>query len=127
MSPPFSIDPLGTPGVPVTRAPGAAPPAGRAPATTPAATFAGALQDAQTGDRADVIPAAPPPELAAQILEAQRVGRELHERGRELHFALDGGRVRIQVRDLDGNVLKEVPPARALEIAGGADPSAELA
>jgi flagellar protein FlaG len=124
MSPPFDIGPIGTPGVPTTRPGGPASPAGRAPAAPPAAAFAGALQDAQKADRADVIPAAPPPELRAEVLAAQRAGRELHERGRELHFELDGGRLRIEVRDLDGNVLKELPPGRALEIAGGADPDA---
>jgi hypothetical protein len=68
---------------------------------------------------ADTFPASPPPELRAEILAAQRVVQELHERGRELHFEMADGRLRIELRDLDGNVLKTIPPSHALEIAGG--------
>ena len=40
----------------------------------------------------------------------------------ELHFSKDSetGRVVIQVRDLDGNVLKTIPPSRALDVMSGA-------
>jgi len=69
--------------------------------------------------RVDGIPASPPPALRVEILAAQRVIAELQARGRELHFELTDGRVRIEVRDLDGNVLKEIPPSRALEITAG--------
>jgi hypothetical protein len=43
----------------------------------------------------------------------------MHARGRTLHFAMDGPRVRIEVHDLDGNVLKQIPASRALEVATG--------
>jgi hypothetical protein len=85
-------------------APGAAPQAG--PGTAAAASV-------------DTFPVSPPPELGAQMLAAQRVVRDLYERGRELHFEMTDGRLRIELRDLDGNVLKTIPPSHALEIAGG--------
>jgi hypothetical protein len=67
----------------------------------------------------DTIPASPPPGLRAEILAAQRAVHDMHERGRELHFEMAEGRLRIELRDLDGNVLKTIPPSAALEIAGG--------
>ena len=68
---------------------------------------------------ADTFPSSPPPELREEVLAAQRVVQDLYERGRELHFDLTDGRLRIELRDLDGNVLKTIPPFQALEIAGG--------
>jgi hypothetical protein len=67
----------------------------------------------------DAIPASPPPELREEMLAAQRAVQDMHERGRELHFEMAEGRLRIELRDLDGNVLKTIPPSHALEIAGG--------
>ena len=42
---------------------------------------------------------------------------------RELHFSHDkeSGRVIIEVRDLEGNVLKTIPPSKAMDILSGAD------
>jgi hypothetical protein len=67
----------------------------------------------------DAVPASPPPEVREQILAAQRAVQDMHERGRELHFDMTGGRVRIELRDLDGNVLRTIPGSEALEIASG--------
>ena len=67
----------------------------------------------------DAIPASPPPEVLRQILAAQRAVQDMHERGRELHFEMTAGRVRIELRDLDGNVLRTVPGTEALAIASG--------
>jgi flagellar protein FlaG len=92
----------------------------RVPRALPAsAVFAEALRHHDARGRVDAIPASPPPGLRAEILAAQRVIGELEARGRERYFELTDGRVRIEVRDLDGNVLKEIPPSRALEIAAG--------
>jgi flagellar protein FlaG len=46
---------------------------------------------------------------------------ELRAEGRELHFEYDedAGRVQIQVRDLDGNVLRTIPPSKALSVISG--------
>lgn len=70
------------------------------------------------------IPASPPPEVLEAIDAAGRVARELHETGRELRFTPppegERGRVRVEVRDLDGNVLREIPPSELLDVATGA-------
>ena len=79
--------------------------------------FAEALK--RTDDRVDAIPASPPREVIDEMLAAQRAIDEMHARGRTLHFEMDGPRVRIEVHDLDGNLLKEIPPSRALEVATG--------
>lgn len=92
-----------------------APASGRPAA--PAGGFADALRAGV--DRVDAIPASPPPEVIDEMLAAQRAINDMHARGRTLHFAMDGTRVRIEVQDLDGNVLKEIPPSRALEVATG--------
>jgi hypothetical protein len=61
----------------------------------------------------------PPPEVWREVDHAGRVWESLHAQGRELHFDLDdgSGRVSIQVRDLDGNVLRTIPPSEAASIA----------
>ena len=92
-------------------------PSAPASGVRPAASFADAMR--ATGDRFDAIPASPPPEVIEEMMAARRAIDEMHARGRQLHFAMDGSRVRIEVQDLDGNVLKEIPPSRALEVATG--------
>lgn len=63
-----------------------------------------------------------PPEIPADTLAAVQVAAarvaELAVRQRELHFQLDqhSSRVIIEVRDFDGNVLRTIPPSKALEI-----------
>ncbi|HEU4700887.1 MAG TPA: hypothetical protein VFS37_00280 [Conexibacter sp.] len=73
-----------------------------------------------TGD----VPASPPPEVLEAMDAAGRVARELHETGRELRFTPpapgEGGRVRVDVCDLDGNVLRTIPPSELLDVATGA-------
>jgi hypothetical protein len=81
--------------------------------------FADALAKKQSAAGVDAIPASPPPEVVDEMLAAQRAIADMHARGRELHFNMDSGRLRIEVRDLAGNVIKQIPPSRALEIAGG--------
>ncbi|MEA2227633.1 MAG: hypothetical protein QOH46_3108 [Solirubrobacteraceae bacterium] len=84
-----------------------------------AGAFDSTLRAATRADTLDVIPASPPPELRDQISAAQRAVQEMHARGRELHFQMADGRVHIELRDLDGNVLREIPPSEALEFAAG--------
>jgi hypothetical protein len=93
----------------------------RPAAPVPAARgdFADALRSQASAARVDAIPASPPPEVHAEMLAAQRAIREMRARGRELHFEMERGRVRIELRDLDGNVIKRIPATRALDIAGG--------
>jgi len=91
----------------------------RAPRRSPAA----AAEDTFTVSHGE-IPASPPPEVLDAIDAAGRVARELHETGRELRFTppLEGehGRVRVDVCDLDGNVLRSIPPSELLDVATGA-------
>lgn len=94
-------------------------PARQAQAEAPAGGFARELGHATRRDRVDTIPASPPPELRHEILAAQRAIADMHARGRELHFEITDGRLRIELRDLEGNVLREIPPNEALAIASG--------
>ncbi|MFL5816410.1 MAG: hypothetical protein ACJ76L_02300 [Conexibacter sp.] len=70
------------------------------------------------------VPPSPPPEVLEAMDAAGRVARELHATGRELRFVPPqggaGGRIRVEVRDLDGNVLREIPPSELLDVATGA-------
>jgi hypothetical protein len=68
------------------------------------------------------VPPAPTEEVRRQVDRAAEVVAQLHDANRELHFQRDEktGRVVIQVRDLDGNVLKTIPPSRALDVMSGA-------
>lgn len=63
------------------------------------------------------IPASPPPEVLEAIDAASRAYRQLHAQGRELRFDLDDAGLRVHVVDLDGNVLRTIPPSEALELA----------
>ena|SRR5437764_11236765 len=69
----------------------------------------------------DMIPSSPPPELHDQIDAAGQRVDELKAEGRELHFSFNehSKRVEIQVRDLKGNVLRTIPPSKALSVASG--------
>jgi hypothetical protein len=97
--------------------PAPARPAPAAAGEPPAAARPGAV------DSSDVIPASPPPEVLAEVDAAWERGAQLAAENRELHFERDeaSGRTIIQVRTLDGEVLRTIPPADALDvIAGGA-------
>lgn len=100
------------------------------------AGFSGTPERAQRGSRSAApagaddaatlssgeIPASPPPEVLEAVDAAGRVARELHAQGRELRFTPpDGsvGRVQVEVRDLDGNVLRTIPPSELLDVATG--------
>jgi len=67
------------------------------------------------------VPPAPTPEARALVAKAADVVQRLREHNRELHFTTDEttNRVVIEVRDLDGNVIKTIPPKKALDILSG--------
>jgi hypothetical protein len=100
---------------PVTPPP---PPTPGRPAARPAA-----VTEARpaTVDLCDVIPASPPPEVLEEVDAAWERGAQLAADRRELHFSHDAksGRTIIEVRTLDGEVLRTIPPSRALDIMGG--------
>ena len=69
------------------------------------------------------LPASPPAEVQDAVgVAADRVA-ELAAQNRTLHFEMDetSKRVVIQVRDLDGNVLKTIPPSKALDVMAGGE------
>jgi hypothetical protein len=94
-----------------------------APERAPRRSRAAVVEDTFTVSRGE-IPASPPPEVLDAIDAAGRVARELHETGRELRFTPppegSDGRVRVDVCDLDGNVLRTIPPSELLDVATGA-------
>ena len=74
--------------------------------------------------RVDIaVPSAPPVEVVEAVQRAADVANELAMRSRELHFSQDkaSGRIIVQVRDLQGHVIRTIPPSTALEtLAPGA-------
>ena len=68
-------------------------------------------------------PREPAPEVLAEVDAAWERAAELAAQNRELHFAADEetGRVIIEVRTLDGEVLRTIPPSRALDVMSGAE------
>ena len=103
----FNLPPLG--GIERT---GQAQRANRAQAAAPAQTVAAVT--------VDTLPAAPPAHVLEEMFDASKVADMLRAQQRELHFeAVGAGRVVVQVRDLDGNVIRTIPPAGALDVAAG--------
>jgi FlaG protein len=76
---------------------------------------------AAPADAVDVIPASPPPEVLAEVDAAWERAAELAAANRELHFSRDEqtGRMIIEVRTLDGEVLRTIPPSRVFDVIGG--------
>ena len=70
----------------------------------------------------DAIPSTPPAELYEEMNAASQRVDQLRAEGRELHFSYDEheGRVQIEVRDLEGKVIRTIPPSKLLDVAGGA-------
>ena len=69
----------------------------------------------------DTLPASPPDSVLEEMFAASKAADQLHEQGRELNFEVVGnGRVVVQVRDLDGNVIRTIPAGKALDVAAGA-------
>ena len=69
------------------------------------------------------VPPAPTAEAREMVDKAAERVQELHAQNRELHFSRDetSNRVVIEVRDLEGNVIKTIPPAKVLDIMSGAE------
>jgi hypothetical protein len=69
------------------------------------------------------IPPYPTAEAREMVDKAAERVAQLHRDNRELHFSKDeaSNRVVIEVRDLDGNVIKTIPPAKALDVLSGAE------
>jgi flagellar protein FlaG len=69
----------------------------------------------------DALPSRPPLEVLQEMEAAARRYDELRSQQRELHFRHDANanRVVVEVRDLDGNVLRTIPPSKALDVIAG--------
>ena len=69
----------------------------------------------------DTLPSRPPIEVLQEMEAASRRYDELRSQQRELHFRHDAAvnRVVVEVRDLDGNVLRTIPPSKALDVISG--------
>ena len=67
------------------------------------------------------IPAVPPEDALREVDRAAARAAELWRDQRELHFAMDedSGRVIVRVRDLDGRVIRTIPPSEALDVLSG--------
>jgi hypothetical protein len=64
--------------------------------------------------------ASPPPEVSAEVRDAARAAARLHELGRELRFDHgEDGRLKVELRDTDGNTLRSVPTAEIFDFAEG--------
>ena len=85
----------------------------------PQERFVAAVEDTIVGE----VPPAPTEEARAMVDRAAERVEQLHADDRELHFSREEGtnRVIIEVRDLDGNVIKTIPPSKALDIMSGAE------
>jgi hypothetical protein len=90
-------------------------------ASAPADTTPGAQGAAGADTVLGAIPPAPTAEAREMVDRAAERVEELRSQNRELHFSMDKttNRVVIEVRDLDGNVIKTIPPAHALDVMSG--------
>jgi hypothetical protein len=94
------------------------------PAAAQTGDFAAALSGA-TARRDAVtvgVPATPPPDALAEVQRAGQRVAELAAQNRELHFSKDetSGRIVVEVRDLEGTVIRRIPPSHALAVMSGA-------
>ena len=74
-------------------------------------------------DRVELSHTGPPPEAMAEVERAYQRVAELAAQNRELHFSKDpsSGRIIVQVRDMEGHVLRTIPNEKALHILNGAE------
>ncbi len=94
----------------------------QAPAADFSATLATASAPTPKGDIAVIsLAPSPPPEVLDEVAVARDRAAELAARNRELHFSVDetSNRVIVQVRDLEGNVIRTIPPSEALAVMTG--------
>src|SRR6476646_3617165 len=100
-------------------------PVGRTPGTAPAATDkthntapSNAAQDSVT---VDTIPSSPPPEVHEAMGAAAQAYDKLQDQGRQMRFKVNEGtgKLVVEVHDLHGQLLFQVPASKALDVAGG--------
>jgi FlaG protein len=98
-------------------------PAAATPAVPPRRPAEPGAPPPAAADAVDVIPASPPPEVLDEVDAAWERAAELAADNRELHFRRDerSGRLIIEVRTLDGEVLRTIPPSRVFDVMAGAE------
>jgi uncharacterized FlaG/YvyC family protein len=91
------------------------------PSTDAAAATRAPRPEAVPGATLDTMPSRPPAEVLREMEASSRRWDELQSQHRELHFTHDpqANRVVVEVRDLDGNVLRTIPPSKALDVIAG--------
>jgi flagellar protein FlaG len=104
----------------------ASPPAPAAPAArpdTPATASPTGVRAMHDTVELAPIPSSPPPAVSEAVARAADRAAELAATNRELHFSVDedSGRVIVEVRDLEGQVIRIIPPSEALDVMSGAD------
>jgi hypothetical protein len=69
----------------------------------------------------DLLESGPPPEVLEQMAHADAINARLRASGRKIAFALsaDGCSLRIELRDIAGNLLRTLTVAEAAELAAG--------
>ena len=94
-----------------------------APVAEPTSAVAPGPEPVFGVDASDVIPVSPPPEVLAEVDAAWERAAELAAQNRELHFKHDekSGRTIIEVRTLDGEVLRTIPPSKMLDVMSGGE------
>lgn len=100
---------------------------GRTPGTAPAATDKTQSTAPSTAVQAsdsvtvDTIPASPPPEVHEAMGVAAQSYDKLRAQGREMRFKVNEGtgKLTVEIHDLHGNLLFQVPASKALDVAGG--------
>lgn len=63
-----------------------------------------------------------PPDALEGVVEAGRRFEELAALGRQVHFDLAGGSLRIELRDLEGATVRVLSATEAVALAEGAAP-----
>ena len=67
-----------------------------------------------------ILPSLPPDVLSDGIDAAMSRAGALASTGREMHFVTDEhGALKVELRDLDGNVVKDVAPVAAVDALRG--------
>jgi uncharacterized FlaG/YvyC family protein len=69
----------------------------------------------------DTIPSSPPPEVHEAMGVAAQAYDKLQAAGQEMRFKVDEptGKLVVEVHDLHGNLLFQVPASKALDVASG--------
>lgn len=70
----------------------------------------------------DLIEDGPPAAVIEQMARADEINARLRAEGRQISFALsgDGCSLQIELRDIEGNLLRILSAAEAVELAAGA-------